>query len=165
VVGAAWVEYEPGGVLTYRELLVAVLVRAGLRPRVTITHIWVDSVPSRDGGRALWGIPKDLAELEITDNRATAASAGATLATAILQSGPRLPFRWPVGFRVLQSLHSGPKTSRVRASGRIAFDRSQWTVPAGGPLGFLAGRRPLLTVALREFRMLFGGPSPDSGGM
>jgi hypothetical protein len=163
VVGAAWVEYEPGGVLTYQELLAAVLVRAGLRPRVTITHIWVDSVPSRDGGRALWGIPKDLAELEIADTRATALRAGGPLAAATLLAGPRLPFRWPVGFRVLQSLHSGPKTSRVRASGRIAYDRSQWTVPAGGPLGFLAGRRPMLTVALREFRMLFGSASAHTG--
>ena len=58
VVGAVWVSYEPGGVLSYRELMTTLLVRRGLRLMPTITHIWVDSVASRDGGRALWGIPK-----------------------------------------------------------------------------------------------------------
>ena len=47
VVGTAWVDYQPGGVLAYRELLAAMLVRDGVRPRATITGIWVDSVPSR----------------------------------------------------------------------------------------------------------------------
>ena len=31
LVGTAWVEYEPGGVLEYRELLCVVLVRRGHR--------------------------------------------------------------------------------------------------------------------------------------
>src|SRR4051794_26745003 len=65
LVGAAWVRYEPGGVLHYQELLSAVLVHERGRPRVTVTEIWVDSTASRDGGRALWGIPKDLADLTI----------------------------------------------------------------------------------------------------
>ena len=47
--------------LSYRELMTTVLVRRGLRVLPTITHIWVDSETSRDGGRALWGIPKGLA--------------------------------------------------------------------------------------------------------
>src|SRR6185437_6313646 len=41
VVGAVWVDYEPGGVLSYRELMTTVLVRRGLRVLPTITHIWV----------------------------------------------------------------------------------------------------------------------------
>ncbi|MEV0129792.1 acetoacetate decarboxylase family protein [Dactylosporangium sp. NPDC050688] len=82
LVGTAWVDYRPGGDLSYRELLCAVLTRAGWRPRVTITHIWVDSVASRDGGRALWGIPKDLADLTLPAGPATDAVAGSAAGPA-----------------------------------------------------------------------------------
>ncbi len=59
--GAAWVDYVEPSPLSYRELLVARPVRDGVVPRVRITDIWVDSPASRDGGRALWAIPKGLA--------------------------------------------------------------------------------------------------------
>jgi hypothetical protein len=156
VVGSAWVEYLPGGVLQYNELLAAVLMRAGLRPRVTITDIWVDSAVSRDGGRELWGIPKDLARFAITGMQATAATDAGPLVRATITRGLRLPGRWPIGFRVVQSLHSRPKTSRVRATARLAFGRSRWAFPSGGRLSYLAGRRPLLTVTAYDFRMAFG---------
>ena len=65
VVGTAWVSYEPGGVLSYREVMATLLVRRGRRVMPTIMRIWVDSEASRDGGRALWGIPKDLATLRV----------------------------------------------------------------------------------------------------
>ncbi|HTJ34874.1 MAG TPA: acetoacetate decarboxylase family protein [Dactylosporangium sp.] len=148
VVGAAWVDYRPGGDLSYRELLAAVLVRAGWRPRVTITHIWVDSEASRDGGRALWGIPKDLATFELAEDRAEAAG----LAAADLRMrGPKI--RLPIGFRVVQALAGAPKTTPVRATARCGLARVGWHVrePA-----FLAGRRPLLSLVADEFRMKFG---------
>ena len=168
IVGAAWVQYEPGGVLHYNELLAAVLTRQGIRPRVTIVHIWVDSVESRDGGRALWGIPKDLARFEFHEARrngiwrhsdgggARAETDEGPLGAATLTRGLRLPGRWPLGFTVVQSLHSRPKASRVRATARLSLGRSRWTVPADGPLHYLAGRRPLLTATAGDFRMLFG---------
>ncbi|MER7281633.1 acetoacetate decarboxylase family protein [Dactylosporangium sp. NPDC000244] len=151
LVGAAWVDYRPGGDLSYRELLAAVLVRAGLRTRVTISHIWVDSADSRDGGRELWGIPKDLAALEITDARAAAASiASAEFAAA------RPRFRLPIRFRCTQALHGRPKTTPVRATAKCGTAKVEWEFERGGPLGFLAGRRPLLSLVADDFRMSFG---------
>jgi len=71
VYGAAFVDYQEDGVLAYHELLVARLHDAARR-RVRITDIWVDSVVSRDGGRALWAIPKQLADLPLrTSGRGT----------------------------------------------------------------------------------------------
>ncbi|WP_392959099.1 acetoacetate decarboxylase family protein [Streptomyces sp. LN245] len=64
-VGAAWVVYENDSVLHYNELLRAVLVRDGRRPRVCVTDIWVDSAASMAGGRELWGIPKEMADFDI----------------------------------------------------------------------------------------------------
>ncbi|MGI5241268.1 acetoacetate decarboxylase family protein [Dactylosporangium sp. CA-139066] len=150
VIGAAWVDYRPGGDLSYRELLAAVLVRAGLRPRVTITHIWVDSVESRDGGRALWGIPKDLATFELTDERADAAG----IAGVGLRGRPGV--RLPIGFRVVQALAGAAKTTPVRATARCGPARVRWAIEPGGPLAFLAGRRPILSLVAGDFRMRFG---------
>src|SRR4051812_42341112 len=68
--GAAFVDYREGGVLRYHELLVARLVLDGRMPRVRVTDIWVDSPESMAGGRALWGIPKELADLPLDERRA-----------------------------------------------------------------------------------------------
>jgi Acetoacetate decarboxylase (ADC) len=156
VVGAAWVEYRPGGVLRYNELLAAVLTRAGLRPRVTITDIWVDSAVSRDGGRELWGIPKDIARFAFTGDHALAANDAHTLGEATIKRGLRLPGRWLIGFRVVQSLDGRPKTSRVRATARLSVGRSRWAIPPAGPMSHLARRQPLLTVTADDFQILFG---------
>ncbi|MBA8815369.1 acetoacetate decarboxylase [Microbacterium halimionae] len=58
LVGTAFANYVPGGVLQYNELLVS--VPSVFPPRVTVPQIWVDSEASRAGGRELWGIPKQL---------------------------------------------------------------------------------------------------------
>ena len=166
VVGSAWVDYRPGGVLSYRELLAAVLVRDGWRPRVSITHIWVDSAASRDGGRALWGIPKDLAELSVTERAASAAG----IASARLGRG-RLHVRLPLRFTVLQSLDGRAKASPVRSGAHCGLSKVEWEIAGDGPLAFLnrgaaptvPGRRRLPHAvrcpAAAGSRRALGGPS------
>ncbi|WP_433043773.1 acetoacetate decarboxylase family protein [Dactylosporangium sp. CS-033363] len=151
LIGTAWVDYRPGGDLSYRELLAAVLMRAGLRSRVTITHIWVDSPESRDGGRELWGIPKDLAAFELSDSRASAQS----IAQAdITRARPLV--RVPIGFKCTQELHGRAKTTAVRATARCGPASVRWDIDGDGPLGFLRGRRPFLSLVADDFRMRFG---------
>ncbi|MBV1852657.1 acetoacetate decarboxylase family protein [Catellatospora tritici] len=160
LVGTAWVDYQPGGDMAYRELLGAVLMRAGFsRPRVTITHIWVDSVDSRDGGRELWGIPKDLADFELSDTDAAAVTAGQPIATATIRRS-RLALRLPIGFRVTQALNGRALTTPVRARARCGPARLNWQIASDGPLGFLSGRRPLLSLAAADFDMRFGTAAP-----
>ncbi|MGI5184942.1 acetoacetate decarboxylase family protein [Dactylosporangium sp. CA-152071] len=159
-VGTAWVDYRPGGDMAYRELLSAVLTRAGWRPRVTITHIWVDSVASRDGGRELWGIPKDLADLTIpsVSGPASASTVDGPIASAVLPRGDGLPPRLPARFRVVQALAGRAETTPVRSTARYGPARVVWTFAPEGPLRFLAGRRPLLSFVAGDFRMRFGAP-------
>jgi hypothetical protein len=152
VVGGAWVRYEAGGVLQYRELLTAVLVREGRRPRVSIQHIWVDSEASRAGGRELWGIPKQLAPLDVGD-RASRAPFASTTRTR----GVRLPGRWPTPMTLVQVRHGSVKRTAVAGRARVRIGRSGWWVDERGPLRYLTGHRPLLSATLADFRLRFGG--------
>ncbi|SOD71719.1 acetoacetate decarboxylase [Jatrophihabitans sp. GAS493] len=169
VVATAWVDYQPGGVLHYRELMSTLLVRSRWRLLPTITHIWVDSEQSRDGGKALWGIPKQLADFDFSDDSAepapapargrdfTAADESGAIAAGTIRPRRRLPVRVPVRFRVVQRLHGRAKVTPVRSRAGLGVAAATFTANPAGPLAFLAGRRPILTLTMHDFDMSFGG--------
>lgn len=157
IVSAAFFRYDQPSPLTYDEIMSTVLVRHGWRPRVSITHIWVDSEASRDGGRALWAIPKDLAEFERESHRSYAATGIGSLGLGRVR---RLPLHLPVGFRLAQDREGELVVSPVRGRVRLGLVRGSWTFDPTGPLDFLANRRPLLTLALRPFHLDFGHRRP-----
>ncbi len=157
IVGTAWVSYEPGGVLDYSELMSTLLVRRGRRLLPHITHIWVDSDASRAGGRALWGIPKELAKFVFAGGEFSALDDEGPLAAGTVRQWLRLPGRWPVAFQVVQWLNGTAKVSTVRARTGLAVSRATFDADPSGPLAFVAGRRPLLSFSLADFRMRFGG--------
>lgn len=155
----AFVRYEPGSVLSYDELLVAVVARRGRQPITTIPRIWVDSPASLAGGRTLWGIPKDLAAFEQSWDgpiRARASLAGHEIAS--VRAVPRL--RTP-GWRRLplptaQRLDGRTTFAEVQALGRLQFASSAWTFAPDGPLGFVGRGRQLGSALLREMTIRFG---------
>ena len=164
-VGAAWVVYENDSVLHYNELLRAVLVRDGRRPRVCVTDIWVDSAASMAGGRQLWGIPKEMADFDIDRTagvRAGASTDKGVLATASFEPGRRLPGRWPLTYRVTQTLDGTLKTSSVRSRSAVRTARARWSAQEDGPLGELGRRTPLLSLALDDFTIRFGDAAPGA---
>lgn len=153
IVGAAFFVYEVPSPLTYNELMATVLVREGWRLRVSITHIWVDSEASRDGGRELWGIPKELAEFEIAPRHSYTARGIGSL--AVRRARP-MPWRLSVVFRIAQQRAGALLVSPVRGRLRPGRVRGRWTFAEDGPLDFLGGRSPLLTIAARPFHLFFG---------
>ena len=157
LVGTAWAIYEPGGVLSYRELLAAVLVRAGARPRVSITHVWVDSEASLRGGRELWGIPKELASFRIEGAGYTAYTpAGELIARATVRGGAVLPGRWPAACTVAQQLAGELAQTPARSTSRLCLIGSCWEFATEGPLAWLTAARPLGGVSLLDFALRFG---------
>ncbi len=138
LVGVAFATYEPGGDLAYDEILVAVPTVA-LFP--TIAQIWVDSPASRDGARALWGIPKDLARF--------GEDAGIAALSARAGRGVPLP---PLALPIVQREHFVLNLIR----GRVRPMRADWRFAADGPLGWLHGRRPLVSFAMTDARLTFG---------
>ncbi|SDT81303.1 acetoacetate decarboxylase family protein [Actinoplanes derwentensis] len=156
--GAAWVSYEPGGVLHYRELLSAVLVHERGRPRVSITDIWVDSAVSREGGRGLWGIPKEMAEftLDAENDPLVDATMTEPSVAALIRLRKTLPGRFPLGFTVAQELGGQVRRTPVRGRGGLRTADAAWRPDPDGPLGHLAGRRPVMSLAITDFWLVFG---------
>ena len=167
IYGAAFVSYEPDSPLTYSELLVARPLRTARGRRVSITDIWVDSPASMAGGRELWAIPKDLCDFTLdTEHRGPLSRAewSAGLArrpiaeatfTDLSRAAPRTPFRAGIWQPELEP-GQGEGTAVMRGSAKTLPCRAHWSFAAVGPLGWLSGRRPLVSFRMAGFRMLFG---------
>ncbi|PWV80262.1 Acetoacetate decarboxylase (ADC) [Prauserella marina] len=164
-VFTAWIDYQPPGQLAYHELLAAVVVHnrhsglSGRRPTVSITGIWVDSEVSLAGGRQLWAIPKGLASLDFTTGghfTAVASTAEDWIATAAFAPRRGLPFAPPHRFAIAQGRNGLPLVTPVRSSGKPAPASASWHINPAGPLGFLAGRKPLFSAHLRDVALQFG---------
>ena len=153
IVCAAFFVYEEPSPLTYNEIMSTVLVREGWRIRVSITHIWVDSEASRDGGRALWAIPKDLADFDVVPHTSYAAQGIGSLAVKRVR---RLPWALPIRFKIAQDREGSLLVSSVKGHIRYGNTTGRWSFAADGPIGFLAGRKPLLTLASKPFHLIFG---------
>lgn len=164
----AFVTYvdRPGrpSVMEYDELLAAVAVRHGRRKALSITDIWVDSPASMAGGRALWGIPKDLADLAGADGWLRATTGTGEIAAARFLPG-RLPaLRLPVPLRgsVVQTLAGRTVASPVRSGGRLRSARAQWHLADDGALAWLHDARPVASFLAEEFTLCFGSRLPGS---
>jgi hypothetical protein len=160
LVGTAFVDYQPGSDLTYAELLRARPARHGRHAAVTITDIWVDSPASRDGGRALWAIPKGLATFSLQHGAeflGEARAADRPLARARFNAGRRLPGRLPFRSRTTQPRESGePVVAPFSGSAGLRVARARWDFDEHGPFADLRGRRPIASVVLEDFRLRFG---------
>ncbi len=165
VYGVALVDYQAGSPLTYGELLVArpVTVSSGADTgkHVTVTDIWVDSEPSREGGRSLWAVPKELATFDwSTAHRDGTRPVSATvpgIATAELGAPrARLP-RVPFTGTTWQPREDGSSVvAGLTGSSRAFPVRGSWSFEPDGPLGWLVGARPLASFVMSDFRMTFG---------
>jgi hypothetical protein len=151
-----FVDYGEGGMMSYRELLAGVLVRRGRGVALSITDIWVDSEASLAGGRALWGIPKELAEfrgLSALDERGPLAFA--TFLPLRRLPTPRLPVP-SLPSHVVQTRDGEVVASPIRASGTLRPAHADWTFPAANRLAWLRGSRRLASASVDGFSMTFG---------
>ncbi len=155
----AFVRYEPGSVLSYDELLVAVVTRRGLKPVTTIPQIWVDSPASVAGGRTLWGIPKHLATFEQSWGPTITGAAtadGVPIAAVRATQGLRLPGWRRVPLPNAHRLDGRTTFADVQALGRLHLARADWQIPADSPLAWITRGEASLSLALRDMTIRFG---------
>ncbi len=165
VYGAALVSYEQPSPLTYSELLVARRVDRF----VTITDIWVDSTDSRDGGRELWAIPKDLCDFHVENTGGrlqrtswTASLDGRPIARAWFSDISNLTLRSP--FKGATRQQRPPEddrpgeevTASLKGSAKVLPCRGSWEFNDVGPLAWLSGKRPLASFRMADFQLSFG---------
>lgn len=161
-VVTVWARYT-GGTLRYDELAAAVLVRGQglLAPAASITAIWVDDVVSAEGGRRLWNIPKAIGSFQGIDGDGCNFSGQMTLdlhLAAKLDFKPKttLPGGLDLSGFVIQPSQGGPLRTRCTVSGKLSTGQADWTFSAVSPLSVLNGRRPLVSVCLKEMNAMFG---------
>jgi hypothetical protein len=136
--------YGEGSTLRYGELAGIVgPVLAGARPGGLVTSIWVDDDRSQAGGRALWGLPKQLAVLRWRPGTVEVRDpAGSPIAHARWRE-PRA--RLPVPAAVPFIAAAGVTVRRAWLAGtmQLAPTWIELDIPAGSPLAPLAlgGRR------------------------
>ncbi len=165
VYGAALVAYEEPSPLTYSELLVARPVRR----KANITDIWVDSADSRDGGRDLWAIPKGLCDFthethgrRLQRTSWTASLEGRPVATARFSDISRATLRTPFKGGTWQQRPAdhpaagAEVVAPLSGSARALPCRGSWDFDEQGPLAWLAGKRPLMSLRMADFAMSFG---------
>jgi Acetoacetate decarboxylase (ADC) len=148
--GGALLARYTGGTLAYHELIVfSGIGRLGPKPGVVVSHIYVDDEQSMAGGRAIWGLPKELAEFTYSRSRVEVRQRGGLLLAATIRRRPRgllLPLLAP-------TLGTG-----VHAVGRMLIKaspaRATLEVPDSSPFAALglAGTRAAL--AADDVRLL-----------
>ena len=143
--GLIAVTYEEGSTLTYSELVVAAgLVRTGRAVGGWISHIWVDSEASVNGGRSIWKLPKELASFrhEEPSRRFEASSDGVTLvriAAAPARATP--PVRLPAAVPMVSGTEGSHWFTLGRSTLSSGLARVRVDIPPGSPLTAL-GMRP-----------------------
>ncbi|WP_104108122.1 acetoacetate decarboxylase family protein [Nocardioides sp. 616] len=155
----AFVSYEAGSTCEYSELLVARRAE-GTSTALTVRDMWVDSEPSREAGRALWALPKELAVFHhdqgtvgpVARHSWRASTAGRTLASAEFVDASALSARVPVRATTRQPVADGGlRVATVTGSTRGLPCLGHWSFAPDGALGWLADRHPVLSFRLRRF--------------
>ncbi|MFC6064061.1 acetoacetate decarboxylase family protein [Streptomyces ochraceiscleroticus] len=148
------VRYTEGS-LRYDEFAVGSLVRKGRHAGVLCHRIWVDSAASLNGGRQLWGIPKELATFSWNDRTVEIRGESAPIAT--LRVGPHS--RWRIPVTHVPSVGFGQiATDRTLLIGRIAghLGTSRITPTAWHDcLPALNTTKPRLTLSVSQARFFF----------
>lgn len=145
------------GTLRYDECIVGSLVRYGALPGVYIEHIWVDSLPSLRGGRAIWGLPKQLARFTWHGSEVAIADADGPIATLSVDTSvallPRLPLPIPLfGCRDRRRVFAvAGASARIGRAGMQIFHWSD-------RFGYRISHAPTLAIGLKPFRLSIPAP-------
>lgn len=172
-VATVFVHYQPGSVLTYHELLGGVLVRHTRTGRtgLTVPFIWVDSAVSLQGGRELWGVPKEMARFRFDDHAPRGGFAGQAWDESgrPLLSGHFTPglgltggLRPKLALPSLQPLRGQMHEAHAAIECAPRMVSARYTVAPESPLVALgiADRTPLVSMWLKDFRTLLQAATP-----
>ncbi|WP_280343210.1 acetoacetate decarboxylase family protein [Nocardia neocaledoniensis] len=164
----AFVDYTADSAMVYSELMVGRVIGSGeYRNHFTISDIWVDLPASVAGGRQIWGVPKELAQFSKTETvrgplarTALGCDAGEhPIVRAHFTDASRLTVPIPLRGRTFQPPlpeGDGTKLSSMQARARALPCASSWEFDPDGPLAWLHGTTPRMSMRAYRFHMTMG---------
>jgi hypothetical protein len=149
--GVMLVDYR-SGTLVYRELIV--FSHATARGMV-VSHIYVDDEQSLQGGRQVWGLPKELAEFEFSATHFSARQGDDLLLDARIRRRPgKLPLLIPAPIVSDAGMTLGH--ARIKAAPALVT----LTVPASSPFASLGLSGTRVGLAGDDMRLTMPAPRP-----
>lgn len=122
--GVVLARYDETATLPYHELIVfSGLGRRGRTFAFVVSHIYVDSPASLEGGREIWGLPKELASFDWSRRAVVVEQDGRRLLAARLRFGRAaapIPLLSPVFGEVAGATVRASGTGRLRATPALA---------------------------------------------
>ncbi|WP_404790054.1 acetoacetate decarboxylase family protein [Altericista sp. CCNU0014] len=149
--------YRGNSTLAYSEaIVVAGLVRYGNQFGAWISHIYVDNPESVAGGRNIWGLPKELAEFEWSEDAVKVRQGNSNL--CLVRHGQRgfpLSFfgRWKINGKVFSVLDKDILQFQGRFEMFPKWIRGTVTIPIESPFSRLGLDRPWLVLQLHDLRL------------
>ncbi|MEZ4728675.1 MAG: acetoacetate decarboxylase family protein [Caldilineaceae bacterium] len=161
--GVYFAHYGSGSILEYHELIVAAaLTRVDKQIGYWISHIYVDQPASMQGGRAIWGLPKTLAEFHwafAETGEISVQQAGQLLCT-LRYSRPRNCLPMPLVLPTISQLEDNLLHFRGQGQGCLGWGQGRLDAPDDSPLAGLDLTRSGHTFHLRNMRLLVNAPRP-----
>lgn len=158
----ALAHYGAGSVMEYDELIIApAVVRHRGRLGVWVSHIYVDHPLSVQGGREIWGVPKELAEFRWEDDGRTGRVQAIYQGRVICQVS--MSRRWWLGrhhlaFPTFSQLGGQLIRFVGDTTGRIGWGRGSVEIDPSAPFGSIRMGRPMLSLWVQQMTLVCGEP-------
>ncbi len=153
--------YGPGSLLTYNELIVApALTRYRRSVGFWISHIYVDNPDSVDGGREIWGLPKELAEFTWDEGRQreVVVRQGEQRLCTMRYGAERRLWRQPIFLPVHSLLRADLLWFKGIVRARLGLGRGVLDVAPESPFAALRLGRGRLAYHVRDMHFVAHGP-------
>ncbi|WP_309734280.1 acetoacetate decarboxylase family protein [Chamaesiphon sp. OTE_75_metabat_556] len=155
--------YEPSSTLQYHELIVApALVSYRGKIGAWISHIYVDNPQSVEGGRNIWGLPKQMADFTWDDQQVTV-SQDRNCLCRVDRSPLELPLSWWGNFKISGNVFGGLERDILSFQGNVSsgpkWTPSSLTIPPSSPFASIDFSHSLCSVRLDRLHLTANAPS------
>ena len=158
---AAYTSFETGSTIPHRALVVARRVRDDDGRAYRVVDGWADAAAAVDGYGSLFGFPVREGSLDVELGGLGPVGRSEWTATAVagaqFADTAGVALRTPLTVVTRQPRPDGPlATATLSGSARSLPCLAVWSVPADGPLGWLARKQPFASFRVRDARLELG---------
>jgi hypothetical protein len=153
--------YEPGSILTYNELIIApALTRYGKNIGFWISHIYVDHPDSMAGGRAIWGLPKELAQFtwQTGEQNHVLVRQGERRLCTLHYGRQRRLWRQPFFLPAISQREADLLWFKGTITAQLGLGRGHVDIPAESPFATLIQTRAVRTYHYNDMRFVAHAP-------